>query len=154
MSELHYRLLNGLDWPSVQALCAQEGGDHWSQPQWASSLSGDWVMGAFAGNSLVAVLVLQSGYLQAEVLNLLVDPQWRRRGIAQALLEQARCQAQLWQAEKLLLELRYSNHAALNLYLKSGWRLDGRRRDYYPRLEGQGREDAWLMSLPLAGQAE
>jgi [ribosomal protein S18]-alanine N-acetyltransferase len=109
-------------------------------------LLGDWKNGCLAGYALVARLPFE-----AELQALRVAPSWRRRGIAGSLLAAALAQARVWGSERLQLEVRAGNRGAVALYEQAGWRLDGRRRGYYPpRLPGAGREDALLMSCPLA----
>jgi ribosomal-protein-alanine N-acetyltransferase len=83
-----------------------------------------------------------AGYLAArrvapdecEILNLAVDPVYRRRGVARALLA-----AELESAPgRWFLEVRASNNAAIQLYSSAGFELIGRRPDYYrePAEEG------------------
>ncbi len=61
---------------------------------------------------------------EAEILNLAVDPAFRRRGAAQALI------AALTSPE-IFLEVRESNRAARALYTKAGFREAGLRFGYY-----------------------
>jgi polysaccharide biosynthesis protein PslH len=61
---------------------------------------------------------------EVEVLNLAVDPAFRRRGIATRLLQGLRCQ-------RVFLEVRESNKVALSLYRKLGFGEIGRREKYY-----------------------
>ena len=65
---------------------------------------------------------------ESELLNLAVDPAFRRRGIARRLVAQltSRHPGILW------LEVRESNANARNLYKLLGFRETGRRPDYYP----------------------
>ncbi|PYP75157.1 MAG: ribosomal-protein-alanine N-acetyltransferase [Gemmatimonadetes bacterium] len=69
--------------------------------------------------------------LEAEIADLAVAPEARRRGIGRALLERAL--AVLWETgvRTLFLEVRESNHAARTLYQSSGFRSVGRRPGYY-----------------------
>lgn len=69
----------------------------------------------------------ETGPGEREILNLAVDPERRRRGIARNLLrdEFSRHRA-TW-----FLEVRESNQAALNLYRSMGFEAAGRRPDYY-----------------------
>jgi ribosomal-protein-alanine acetyltransferase len=61
---------------------------------------------------------------EIEVLNLAVDPAFRREGIATALMESV-------PAEHVFLEVRESNARAIALYEKLGFTEVGRRADYY-----------------------
>ena len=64
---------------------------------------------------------------EREVLNIAVDPAFRRRGIARELLK-----AELDRGPgQWFLEVRESNRAALNLYETFGFRSVGRRNGYY-----------------------
>lgn len=67
----------------------------------------------------------------AELLKISVSPQWRRQGIAKALLQElCRCFA-AGQGEKIYLEVRAKNLPALQLYSKLGWAEVGCRKKYY-----------------------
>lgn len=100
---------------------------------------------ALAGYALVAQLPFE-----AELQAILVDPGRRRQGMGAQLLEAVITLAKEWGCERLLLEVRASNTAALTLYHRLGFCEDGCRRGYYPpSAPGAPREDAVLMSLPL-----
>jgi len=71
-------------------------------------------------------LVLQIlGEDEAEVLNLVVDADWRRRGCARGLL------LALSGLRTLFLEVRESNAAARAFYGSLDFAETGRRKDYY-----------------------
>lgn len=83
--------------------------------------------------------ILDEGY----ITNIAVSPQFRRCGVADALVG-AFCR--LGKEEKLsflTLEVRAANEAAIALYKKHGFLPVGRRRDYYDHPV----EDAILMTL-------
>lgn len=131
----------------------------WSASQWASSLKQDWVLGAFDQQQLNALLVLRKGYLETELLYLLVAPELRRRGMAAMLLDQALEFSHSLQAERMLLEVRVSNQPAIDLYLSRGFVEDGCRKSYYPIYAPGGRviqayEDALLMGRWLILQPD
>lgn len=72
---------------------------------------------------------------EEELLLLAVDPQWRGRGIATALLQRFFEAAEIRGSEGLFLEMRDGNPAAA-LYRKNGFQEVGRRRNYYRRGTG------------------
>ncbi|MFY0989336.1 GNAT family N-acetyltransferase [Halomonas sp. C05BenzN] len=108
------------------------------------------VFGLMVGETLAGHAVVARLPFEAELQAILVDESRRRQGLARRLLEVVADQAREWGSERLLLEVRAGNGAAIALYRRAGFSDDGRRRDYYPPREaGEAREDAVLMSLPL-----
>ncbi|RMD78948.1 MAG: GNAT family N-acetyltransferase, partial [Gammaproteobacteria bacterium] len=75
------------------------------------------------------------------------DPERRRRGHGGYLLRRLIQIAGRLGARTLFLEVRPSNAAALALYRRLGFEEVGRRRGYYPAMEG--REDALVLALAL-----
>ncbi|MDR9432911.1 MAG: ribosomal protein S18-alanine N-acetyltransferase [Spiribacter sp.] len=104
-----------------------------------------WVQ--LATDRVVGHFVLAMGPGEAHVLNLAVDPQWKNRGLGRALLRQSLDRAERLGAESVYLEVRPSNQPAVHLYRSEGFRRVGRRRDYYPTVDG--REDALVMRYDL-----
>ena len=73
-------------------------------------------------------------------MNIAVDPDLRRQGIASALLAELYARAGDEDAQ-FTLEVRRSNQAAIELYERDGFRIAGLRRRYY---QDNG-EDALIM---------
>jgi ribosomal-protein-alanine N-acetyltransferase len=73
------------------------------------------------------------------VMNIAVAPEHRRRGIATALLHALYLRA--GEGAQLTLEVRRTNHGAIDLYHREGFRIAGMRRRYY---QDNG-EDALIM---------
>ena len=80
---------------------------------------------------------------ECHILNLCVSGEYTRRGIARALLDRVLSMARRMRVHSAYLEVRPSNHTALRLYLRNGFRQIGIRRDYYPA--AYGREDALVL---------
>jgi ribosomal-protein-alanine N-acetyltransferase len=78
-----------------------------------------------------------------ELENLAVAAEWRRRGVASALLKSFLGEVRELRLETVRLEVRESNHEARALYEKYGFSTSGRRRSYYSHPE----EDAILYML-------
>jgi len=87
---------------------------------------------------------------EAHLLNLCIHPDQRRSGLASFLLDHVLREVQIAAADRLFLEVRPSNKAAVKLYKRQGFHVIGRRPGYYPAHEG--REDAMVMVLHLDRQ--
>jgi ribosomal-protein-alanine N-acetyltransferase len=66
-----------------------------------------------------------------ELENIAVVPEYKRQGIGHALLQRLLAVASATGGERLLLEVRDSNHAARKLYESQGFVISGRRKGYY-----------------------
>ncbi len=87
--------------------------------------------------------ILSTGAGESHLLNLCVAPDHRRRGLGQLMLDGLLVDARLLGAGRMFLEVRPSNRPATVLYGNNGFRVIGRRPDYYPA--ETGREDALVM---------
>jgi [ribosomal protein S18]-alanine N-acetyltransferase len=115
----------------------------WSRSMFASELAkaSSICVGAFDGDRLVGYVV-NSRYVDAwHVMNVAVDPEYQRRGIATRLLEHLFEVTRHDQRRGYTLEVRVSNHDAIALYENLGFVRQGLRRGYYT----DNREDALIM---------
>jgi [ribosomal protein S18]-alanine N-acetyltransferase len=92
-----------------------------------------------------AYCVFQVAADEAQILNLAVHPERRRRGLGRLLLAIVLEAARRQGARTAWLEVRPSNLAALSLYGAAGFAQRGVRRGYYE----SPREDALVLALPL-----
>jgi len=99
---------------------------------------------AIADGAVAAFLVSrETAPNEREILNLAVDPAWRRRGVARKLLE-----AELSRPKtQWFLEVRESNASARRFYESLGFRLTGRRENYYRSLGEGSPEGAIVMTF-------
>jgi ribosomal-protein-alanine N-acetyltransferase len=98
-------------------------------------------LGAFEGDRLIGY-VINSRYVDAwHVMNVAVDPDHQRRGIATQLLERVFELTRSEERRGYTLEVRVSNLDAIQLYQKIGFSQQGIRRGYYT----DNREDAVIM---------
>jgi [ribosomal protein S18]-alanine N-acetyltransferase len=115
----------------------------WSRSMFASELAKPTsiCLGAFEGDDLVGYIV-NSRYVDAwHVMNVAVDPNVRRRGVATALLEHLFQLTRGDERRGYTLEVRISNDGAIRLYERLGFEARGIRRGYYT----DNREDALIM---------
>lgn len=104
-----------------------------------------WLM--FEGSQQVGHGVINVIIDEAHLLNITVKPESQGRGLGLLLLEKLMKRAYELNGRECFLELRDSNRSAYRLYERYGFNEIGRRRDYYPAVDG--REDALVMACTL-----
>ncbi len=120
---------------------------------WSPGIFRDCLLAGYTGvvveqqGEVVAYAIMSIAAGEAHLLNLCVATNARRRGLGRQLLDTMLQRAAAAGADRLHLEVRPSNDAALELYLKTGFERIGVRRRYY-RAAG-GSEDAVLLARSL-----
>jgi ribosomal-protein-alanine N-acetyltransferase len=105
----------------------------WSEKSIASELTNDlsvWMV-ALEGDTVVGYIGSQTAGGETDMMNVAVHPDYRRRGIAQILIEMLIPELQRRCSTSLSLEVRASNEPARLLYEKLGFVEVGRRKNYY-----------------------
>jgi ribosomal-protein-alanine N-acetyltransferase len=110
----------------IQAACPEAS--HWDVPEY---LKYDLTVAACDGRVTGFAVARRLAEGESELLNLAVDPAFRRRGIGRRLLAAITSShpGELW------LEVRESNATARKLYKSLGFCESGRRLGYYPDSE-------------------
>ncbi len=103
------------------------------------------VLGARSGGSLVGFAVFHHVADEYHLLNIAVEQQSRRRGIAAALMQEIICAAHASGVAAVTLEVRATNSGAQALYRRFGFVEVGVRRGYY----SDNDEDAVLLTRVL-----
>ena len=137
------RVLELSDLNAIEAIEQKAYPTPWSRSMFASELAKPTsiCLGAFEGQDLVGY-VINSRYVDAwHVMNVAVDPEHQRRGVATALLERLFEVTSDDERRGYTLEVRVSNEDAIGLYEKLGFEPRGIRRGYYT----DNREDALIM---------
>ncbi|MEL7111829.1 MAG: GNAT family N-acetyltransferase [Pseudomonadota bacterium] len=111
-----------------------------------------YALGMYTDAELMSFLIVQIAVDGAEILTLATHPERQRKGLAARLLAFFERHSPIEGLQTWLLDVAADNQSAIAFYAKLGFQVDGRRPEYYKRLEGQ-RIDAILMSKSLAGQA-
>jgi len=107
--------------------------DPWSSKSIASELKNPlslWVV-AVEDGQVAGYAGSQSVLGWADMMNLAVAPEFRRRGVAERLVGELICRLQENEVTCLTLEVRVSNTPAISLYEKMGFSCVGRRPNYY-----------------------
>lgn len=101
--------------------------------------------GIVSGYSIMSIAAAE-----AHVLNLCVHPEVRRLGYGRRLLNALLFKAQDSAVQRIFLEVRPSNQAAIQLYLSTGFEEVGIRPQYYQA--SLGRENAIVLALSLVAR--
>ena len=139
------------DAPALVAIERRCFGDPWSEASFREALSSVWnfVLVAQAARGVVGYLVGREAGGTGEVLNLAVTPEFRRRGVGEALLSTGLAAFRRSRTEEVFLEVRESNTSARALYGRHGFRPVGQRSAYYRN----PKEDALVLRLELSQPA-
>ena len=122
--------------------------DPWSADSIASELVNPlsyWLVAEVDGQ-VVGYVGSQSVLDAADMMNIAVSPEYRRRGVAKALVNELTAYLSKNDVIALLLEVRVSNEPAITLYEKIGFQQVGRRPNYYRN----PREDALILRKGLS----
>ncbi len=135
------RRLTYADLPQVIAIERRAFPTPWSLAMFVLELSksSGTCLAALVDDRIVGYVVCSRYADVWHVMNVAVDPDHRRRGVALALL--GRLLADVGEDASLTLEVRPTNHSAIRLYERLGFKAAGVRRRYY---QDNG-EDALVM---------
>ena len=117
--------------------------DPWSEKSIETELScrlSVWLV-ALEGEQVVGYVGSQTVIDESDMMNIAVHPDFRRKGIAEALVAALVDELKKLESHCLTLEVRASNEPAQKLYEKLGFSQIGRRPKYYRN----PREDALIL---------
>lgn len=147
--EARFADLTADDLDAVIAVEQSVYGHPWTVGNFKDALaSGYQAQRLLAGDTLIGYFVAMKVVDEVHLLNITVSLSYRSQGWARLMLDAlavwSRGQGCAW----LWLEVRESNHRALQVYRSHGFKQVGLRKDYYP--VGRGlREAALVMSQKL-----
>jgi [ribosomal protein S18]-alanine N-acetyltransferase len=148
--DLEIRPLTYADLPQVIAIERRAFPTPWSLAMFVLELSkpSGICLAGLLEDRIVAYLVCSRYDTVWHLMNIAVDVNLRRQGLATSLLERLFELADR-PSEQYTLEVRTSNEGAIRLYERFGFRAAGRRRAYYH----DNREDALIMWRTLPDRA-
>jgi [ribosomal protein S18]-alanine N-acetyltransferase len=150
LSEISLRRLVYSDLPAVLAIERRSFQTPWSLAMFVLELSkpSGICLAATHEDRLIGYLVCSRYADVWHLMNVAVPPEQRRQGIARRLLE--RLFEEAGPDARYTLEVRTSNHAAIAMYERFGFRRAGHRRRYYH----DNGEDALIMWLEAPSAVE
>lgn len=119
--------------PQIARLEAQCFSDPWSEKSVASELENPlslWLV-AEENGQVCGYVGSQTVLDESDMMNVAVDPGFRRRGIARTLIETLIAELSKMGSRCLRLEVRVSNENARALYARMGFQQLGLRKNYY-----------------------
>ena len=116
----------------------------WSLNNFKSSLdAGNSSIVLKKENIIIGYAFFSIATTDSHLLNITVSRNYQGKGYGRKILEKVILQSSVLGATVIFLEVRISNHRAINFYEKFGFKKDAIRYEYY---EGTPKEDALLMS--------
>lgn len=107
-----------------------------------------YLFGAFEGEDLVGYACVRIMYEEAQVCNVAVLPNYRRKGYGTALIAALTECATENECRYCELEVNVKNQEAIALYTKCGYTIAGTRKNFYRKTRYDSR-DAYTMTLNL-----
>ncbi len=148
------RRLTYPDLPQVIAIERRAFPTPWSLAMFVLELSKTTgtCLAAVSAGRLVGYLICSRYETVWHIMNIAVAPERRREGVASALLAQLYARIDDPDA-RYTLEVRRSNHGAIRLYEREGFRAAGLRRRYYQD-NGEDALVMWRTPATLAGSLD
>ncbi len=149
---LEIRRLTYADLPELIAIERRAFPTPWSLAMFVLELSkpASVCLAALRGDRMVGFLICSRYDTVWHIMNVAVDPDRRRQGIARELLTDLLRRID-GKGARFTLEVRESNTGAIELYERFGFRAAGRRRRYYQD-NGEDAVIMWRTQSTLAGR--
>lgn len=146
--DIEIKRMQEMDLDAVSAIEAEVFSVPWTRKGFADTLSMQNVI--FLVAKAEGIVAGYCGiYLAAdegEITNVAVAPSYRKKGIAGQMIQKLIQEAGAAGAVHFVLEVRCSNQAAIGLYEKFDFKIQGTRKGFYEK----PKEDAYIMTLDCA----
>lgn len=142
-NEIEIRELQESDIETLAEIEAESFSMPWSAEDFRALLSHSYCfyLVALADGNVVGCCGYTESFGEANIDNVVVEEEYRNRGIAQAMLRELIARGEERQIQAFTLEVRVGNAAAIHIYEKCGFCSEGIRPGFYEK----PREDAVIM---------
>ena len=142
------RRISERDIETVASLEAEIFPDPWSAKSIAETYEQKHalILGAYQDENLIGYVIFYYILDEGEIARIAVSPSHRRQGVADEIFAGLLSFCTKNSVERILLDVRVSNEAAIAFYKKSGFAEDGIRKNFYDN----PKEHALLMSTSVA----
>jgi len=148
-TQVHIRWMIRRDMPAVLNIEAASFENPWSEDELIRPLRHREVIGMVAelADEVVGVMIYELHKNRLHLTNFAVAPHVRRQGVGSTMVEQLSSKLSQDRRNRIMLEVRESNLAALLFFKSQGFRAIKILRDYYEDTT----EDAYLMQYRHVG---
>ena len=133
-ADIEVRLCSAEDIPQIADTEKKYIPGGWSEKgfsEWLEINENAVIFGAFDGDKLIGFVNGSFAFEEGELLNIAVEEDYRRQGIAQMLFDTLFQHFTDMGVEKIFLEVREKNTPAVGFYKKNGFAEVGLRKNYY-----------------------
>lgn len=135
------------DLPSVMAIEKAVQDNPWDYSAFEKFLEIGQAVVLLVKGKIVGFIMISTVVDEAEILNIAVAKGHQGKGFGNLLIQHVISLAKKEKVKKIFLEVRKSNHRAIKLYKRNGFKLQNIRKDYYQ--SKSGREDALVFECLL-----
>ena len=136
MNTVCRRLLNESEIDAAAKLESEALSTAWNSSQIASLPDYALYLGAFSGDILCGIISVYFIADEGQIMNLAVAPEYRKTGVAGALLQSVFEHGKKINCFNITLEVAEDNFSAIALYKKHGFAIAGKRKGFYKDTDG------------------
>ena len=152
-TSISFNKLTSIEIPSVLSIEEQNSDYPWSQHQFTTSIenSKNLCYCLSQNDKTIGYLIAMLSLDTADILNIGIDPDFKRQGYGTALLNYLIENLRKRNISEILLEVRAGNKSAIQFYMKQGFEEISVRKNYYTKnsKNQSNREDGIIMSIKI-----
>ena len=153
LTSISFNRLTSIEIPSVLSIEEQNSDYPWTQVQFTTSIenSKNLCYCLSLNSKTIGYLIAMLASDTADILNIGIDPDFKRQGHGTALLNHLIEELRKRKIVEIFLEVRIGNKSAIQFYKKQGFEKISVRKNYYTKnsKNQSQREDGIMMSIRI-----